>query len=197
MSPCLRKGRLIPSFGHAPFVVELRNRTTLSSSVHLVLRHLGEAAGNFDGHRLARKNGMNWVIRGGWYHLFMLNHPMLRFLVFWAVNTLSLWVADDLFDGISFDTPQSLFIAGLLLGVVNTLLRPLLLVLTLPLSILTLGVFVLVINALMLLLVAWLVPGFIVDGFWSGFWVAIFVAVFSFILNSLIGFNKVRIRRIE
>jgi len=49
----------------------------------------------------------------------------------------------------------------------------------------------------MLLLVAWLVPGFIVDGFWSGFWVAIFVAVFSFILNSLIGFNKVRIRRIE
>jgi len=133
---------------------------------------------------------MNWVMRRGWYYLFMINHPVLRFLVFWAVNTLSLWVADDLFDGISFDTPQSLFIAGLLLGVVNTLLRPLLLILTLPLSILTLGVFVLMINALMLLLVAWLVPGFIVDGFWSGFWVAIFVAVFSFILNSLIGFNK-------
>ncbi|MEO8164648.1 MAG: phage holin family protein, partial [Betaproteobacteria bacterium] len=62
---------------------------------------------------------------------------------------------------------------------------------------LTLGVFVLVINALMLLLVAWLVPGFVVVGFWSGFWVAIFVAVFSFIVNSLIGYNKVTIRRIR
>ena len=128
--------------------------------------------------------------------LAMLNNPVLRFLIFWGVNTLALWVADDLFDGISFATPQSLFIAGLLLGVVNTLLKPLLLILTLPLSIVTLGVFVLVINALMLLLVAWLVPGFMVDGFWSGFWVAIFVSVFSFILNSLIGYNKVRIRRI-
>src|SRR5882672_6775595 len=127
----------------------------------------------------------------------MLNDPILRFLVFWGVNTLSLWVADELFDGIAFETPQSLFVAGLMLGVVNTFLKPLLVVLTLPLSILTLGVFVLVINALMLLLVAWLVPGFIVAGFWSGFLVAIFVSVFSFILNSLIGFNKVRVRRIE
>ncbi len=127
----------------------------------------------------------------------MLNNPILRFLVFWGVNTLSLWVADELFDGIAFETPQSLFVAGLMLGVVNTFLKPMLVVLTLPLSILTLGLFVLVINALMLLLVAWLVPGFIVAGFWAGFGVAIFVSVFSFILSSLVGFNKVRVRHIE
>lgn len=127
----------------------------------------------------------------------MLNNPSVRFLVFWGVNTLSLWVADDLFDGIAFLTPQSLFISGLMLGIVNTFLKPLLVILTLPLSIVTLGLFVLVINALMMLLVAWLVPGFIVAGFWSGFLVAIFVSVFSFILNSLIGFNKIRIQRIE
>ena len=127
----------------------------------------------------------------------MLNNPLLRFLVFWGVNTLSLWVADALFDGISFATPQSLFIAGLMLGIVNTFLKPVLIILTLPLSIVTLGLFVLVINALMLLLVAWLVPGFIVTGFWLGFLVAIFVAVFSFLVSSLIGFNKVRVRRIE
>jgi putative membrane protein len=127
----------------------------------------------------------------------MLNNPVVRFLVFWGVNTLSLWVADDLFDGITFESPQSLFIAGLMLGMVNTVLKPLLLILTLPLSILTLGVFVLVINALMLLFVAWLVPGLVVDGFWSGFWVAIFVSLFSFILNSMLGYNKVRIERIE
>jgi putative membrane protein len=127
----------------------------------------------------------------------MLNNPVVRFLIFWAVNTLSLWVADDLFEGISFATLESLIIAGLMLGIVNTFLKPLLLILTLPLSILTLGLFVLIINALMLLLVAWVVPGFSVAGFWSGFLVAIFVSVFSFILNSLIGYNKVRIRRIE
>ncbi len=126
----------------------------------------------------------------------MLNNPILRFLVFWGVNTLSLWVADELFDGISFATPQSLFIAGLMLGIVNTFLKPLLVVLTLPLSILTLGLFVLVINALMLLLVAWLVPGFIVAG--SGLdssWP--FRVGIQLHLSSLIGFNKARIRRIE
>ncbi len=126
----------------------------------------------------------------------MTKYPVVRFLIFWAVNTLSLWVADELFDGISFTTPQALFIAGLILGVVNTFLKPLLVILTLPLSILTLGLFVLVINALMLLLVAWVVPGFVLTGFWSGFLVAIFVSVFSFILNSLIG-NNVKIRRIH
>ena len=127
----------------------------------------------------------------------MLSHPVVRFLIFWGVNTLSLWVADDLFDGISFTTPQALFIAGLMLGLVNTFLKPVLLILTLPLSIVTLGFFVLVINALMLLLTAWLVPGFVVAGFWAGFFVAIFVAIFSFILNSLIGYNKVRVERIK
>ena len=126
-----------------------------------------------------------------------INNPVVRFLMFWGVNTLSLWVADDLFDGMTLQTAQSLFIAGLLLGIVNTFLRPLLVILTLPLSMVTLGLFVLVINALMLLLVAWLVPGFYIAGFWSGFFVALFVSVFSLILNSLIGYNKVTIRRIE
>ena len=110
---------------------------------------------------------------------------------------MSLWVADDLFDGIAFQSVQSLFIAGLVLGIVNTFVKPLLLILTLPLSIVTLGIFVLVINALLLLLVAWLVPGFVVSGFWAGFFVALFVSVFSFILNSLLGYNKVKIRRIR
>jgi len=125
-----------------------------------------------------------------------LTNPVVRFLIFWGVNTLTLWVADDLFDGMSLQTAQSLFIAGLLLGIVNTFLKPLLVILTLPLSVVTLGLFVLVINALLLLLVAWLVPGFYVAGFWSGFFVALFVSVFSFILNSLIGYNKVTIRRV-
>jgi putative membrane protein len=124
-----------------------------------------------------------------------MNSGLVRFLIFWGVNTLSLWVADELFNGISFQTLQSLFVAGLLLGIVNTFVRPLLVLLTLPLSVVTLGFFVLVINALMLLLVAWLVPGFVVAGFWSGFFVALFVSVLSFIVNSLIGINQVNVRR--
>ena len=137
-------------------------------------------------------------MRWWWYYRRMkLTNPTVRFMIFWGVNTLSLWVADDLFDGMSLQTAQALFIAGLLLGIVNTFLKPLLIILTLPLSVVTLGLFVLVINALMLLLVAGLVPGFYVAGFWSGFFVALFVSVFSFIVNSLIGYNKVTIRRIE
>jgi len=127
----------------------------------------------------------------------MLNYPLVRFLLFWGVNTLSLWVADDLFEAISFATPQSLFIAGLMLGVINAFLKPLLVILTLPLSIITFGLFVLIINAMMLLLVAWLVPGFVVAGFWSGFTVAIFVSVFSFIVNSMMGYNKIKIQRMQ
>jgi len=119
---------------------------------------------------------------------------LLRFLTFWGVNTLSLWVADELFSGIAFQTMQSLFIAGLLLGVVNAFVKPLLVLLTLPLSVVTLGFFVLVINALMLLFVAWLVPGFVVSGFWSGFFVALFVSLLSFVVNSLIGANRVVVR---
>ena len=126
-----------------------------------------------------------------------LTNPVVHFLIFWGVNTLSLWVADYLFVGMTLQTTQSLLISGLLLGIVNTFLKPLLVILTLPLSAVTLGLFVLVINALLLLLVAWLVPGFYVAGFWSGFFVALFVSVFSFILNSLIGYNKVAIRRVE
>src|SRR5262245_53938091 len=94
------------------------------------------------------------------YHRSMLNHPLVRFLVFWGINTLSLWVADDLFDGIAFTSAKALFISGLVLGIVNVFIKPVLLLLTLPLTIITLGIFALVVNALMLLLTAWLVPGF-------------------------------------
>lgn len=127
----------------------------------------------------------------------MVNHPLARFLVFWGVNTLSLWVADDLFEGIFVESVRALFIAGLMLGVVNAFLKPMLILLTLPLSVLSLGFFVLVINALMLLLVAWVVPGLSVAGFWAGFFAALFVSLFSFVLNALIGFNKVRVQRIR
>lgn len=105
------------------------------------------------------------------------------FFILWGSNTAALWITSYLFSGITFKETGALVVAGLLLGLANVGLRPLLIILTLPLSILTLGFFLLVINALMFLLVAWLVNGFEVTGFWTGFFAAIIVSI----VNGLIG----------
>jgi putative membrane protein len=126
----------------------------------------------------------------------MISNPVVRFLIFWGVNTLSLWVADELFTGIAFDTVQAVFISGLLLGLANAFVKPILLVLTLPITVVTFGLFILVINALMLLLVAWVVPAFHVAGFWSGALIALFVSILSFLVNRALGVNAVDVRRV-
>ncbi len=113
--------------------------------------------------------------------------PMMGFLLLWALNTLGLWVADTVFDGIQFDSTGALWVSGLLLGLVNAVVRPVLILLTLPLTIVTLGLFLLVINALMVLLVAWLVPGFTVAGFWTGFFLAVFLSIFGWVTNLVLG----------
>lgn len=101
----------------------------------------------------------------------------------WAAIALALWIADAIFPGISFSDRRSLWLSALLLGFANAVLRPLLILLTLPLTILTLGLFLLVVNALMLLLVARLVEGFKISGFWTAFFAAIFLSVFSFFVG--------------
>lgn len=101
------------------------------------------------------------------------------FLIHWAVMSLSLWVASHVFKGIKFDNNSSLWISALLLGFVNAVIRPVLLVLTFPLTIVTLGLFILVVNALMVMLVAKLVKGFRLSGFWTAFFAAIFIALLS------------------
>ncbi|MEX0960065.1 MAG: phage holin family protein [Burkholderiales bacterium] len=126
-----------------------------------------------------------------------LSNPVLRFLLFWGVNTLSLWVADEVFAGIRFETAQSLFISGLLLGLANTFVKPVLLVLTLPITVLTFGVFVLVLNAFVLLVIAWFVPGFLLAGFWSGAMIALFVSILSFLVNRALGLNTVVVKRVR
>ena len=120
-------------------------------------------------------------------------NPLLRFVLFWAVNTLTLWVAGQVFTGVRFDSWQALVVAGLLFGVVNATVKPILVILTAPITVLTLGLFLLVINALMLLLTAWLVPGFhLPGGFWHVLLVALFVSLFSFLINLLFGLNTPR-----
>jgi putative membrane protein len=112
---------------------------------------------------------------------------MLGFLVRAAIAAIGLWVATRLVSGISFDSGAILLLAAALLGVANALLRPLAVILTLPMTIVTLGFFILVINAGMLGLVAALLPGFHVAGFGAAFWSALIVSITGWIGSWFIG----------
>lgn len=111
---------------------------------------------------------------------------LMPFLVQWAITALSLWVASLIFRGLKFDSTSALVVSALLLGLANALVKPLLIVLTLPLTLLTFGLFLLVINALMVLLVSALVRGFKVSGFWTAFFASIFVSILSIAVGSLV-----------
>ena len=111
---------------------------------------------------------------------------LMPFLVQWAITALSLWVASLIFRGLKFESTTALVISALLLGLANALVKPLLIVLTLPLTLLTFGLFLLVINALMVLLVSALVRGFKVSGFWIAFFASIFVSILSIAVGSLV-----------
>lgn len=111
---------------------------------------------------------------------------LVPFLIHWAITAVSLWVASKIFKGLQFDGVGSLVISSLLLGFVNAVVRPLLVFFTLPLTLVTFGLFLLVINALMMLLVAWLVKGFRVSGFWTAFFASIFVSVLSLVIGAIV-----------
>jgi len=122
---------------------------------------------------------------------------LMPFLLHWGVTSLSIWAASYVFSGIRFADTPSLIISALLLGFANAIVKPLLVILTLPLTLVTLGFFLLVINALMLLLVSSLVRGFTISGFWTAFWASIFIAVLSFLIGIFVvgGDTKWRISR--
>src|SRR5438045_380066 len=89
---------------------------------------------------------------------------MKGFLFRLVITGLGLWAAETIVPGVRIDGWGNLVVAALLLGIVNAVIRPIILILTLPLTVLTLGLFILVVNGISLYLVAWLVPGFYVSG---------------------------------
>jgi len=117
---------------------------------------------------------------------------MRKLLLPWLINGVALYVAAELVRGIDVKGGwPALAVMALIFGLVNALIRPVLKLLTCPLIILTLGLFTLVINALMLQLASWLGRqfglGFYVAGFWPAFWGALVISLVSFVLNLLIG----------
>ena len=115
----------------------------------------------------------------------MLNN-ITPFLVHWAITGISLWVASHLFKGLKFDSTSALIVSALLLGLANAIVKPLLIFLTLPLTLLPFGLFLLVITALMILLVAALVKGSKVSGFWTALFASIFVSLLSIVIGSFV-----------
>jgi len=109
---------------------------------------------------------------------------MRHFVFRWAITTVAVMVAAGIIGGIRYDSIGSLLGAALLLGILNAFLRPLLLLLTAPLIILTLGIFIFVVNAVMLLIVNQFVHGFHVDSFGSAFWGAILISIVSWLLSA-------------
>jgi len=112
---------------------------------------------------------------------------MAGFLIRAAVVAIGLWLASQIVPGIHILTPGSLIAAALLLGVVNAIVRPILVILTFPITLLTLGLFLLVINGLMIELVSWLLPGFVVDGLGSAILASIIVSLTSWVMSGWFG----------
>ncbi len=111
---------------------------------------------------------------------------MLNLLLIWLINAAALLLLPYLLPSVHVDSFYTALITALVLGLVNAVIRPILVLLTLPITVLTLGLFILVINALMFWFVASFIKGFSVEGFWSAFWGAIAYSVLSMLASWLL-----------
>ena len=111
---------------------------------------------------------------------------MVRFIVQALVTMLGLWLAANLIPGVAFTSTGSLIAAAIILGIVNAFVRPVLVVVTFPITVITLGLFLLVVNAAMIGLTAMFLGGFVVDGLWPGIGAAIVTGLVSWIAGAFI-----------
>ena len=117
-----------------------------------------------------------------------------RLVIALAVNALALWIANALWDGVSIHGAWAYIIGAAVLGIANTIIKPILAILTLPLIVLTLGLFYLLINIAMVALAEWIAPNFSVDGFWSYVGVIFIVWIVNWACYSLIDYFEGRRR---
>jgi putative membrane protein len=110
-----------------------------------------------------------------------------RLIVAWAINLAALWIADALWDGVSISGWAAFLIGSAVLGIANTILKPILAILTLPLIVVTLGFFYLIINIAMVALAEWIAPDFSIDGFWSYVGTVVVVWAVNWIGDLIVG----------
>ena len=111
---------------------------------------------------------------------------MAYFLVRWLINALAIFIVAQIVKGIEISSTATVLVIALVLGIINAFLRPLILLITLPINILTLGVFTLFINGSLFYLVSKIVKGFVITGFWPAFWGYIIFSIISFLLSLLV-----------
>jgi putative membrane protein len=110
----------------------------------------------------------------------------MRFLLRLLLNGVAVFLAAQLIPGINVASPGTALVAGIVLGLVNAIIRPLLILFTLPATLLTMGLFIFVINAACLGLAAWFVPGFTISGFWAALFGALVISIISWLLSALL-----------
>jgi putative membrane protein len=111
---------------------------------------------------------------------------LVRLAVAIAINALALWIADALWDSVSINGFWAYFIGALVLGIANAVLKPILAILTLPLIIVTLGLFYLLINIAMVALAEWIAPNFSINGFWTYVGVVFIVWAVNWIADAVL-----------
>jgi putative membrane protein len=119
------------------------------------------------------------------------------FIQRWLITTVAVLVAANVVRGIHYDSMVGLLVASLLLGILNAFVRPVMLLISLPLLLFSLGLFVLFINAFLLYIVGQVVRSFHVDGFWSAFWGSLVISVVALAVNALAGIRRgtIHVRR--
>ena len=125
---------------------------------------------------------------------------MQGLLIRWLVSALALWLTAAIVPGIAVRTPGALLGAAAIIGILNAFVRPVVVLLTLPLTVVTLGLFVLIINAAMLKIASSIVPGFVVQGWLSAIAGWLLLSLFTFLINVLIGetgVEVIQVRRVE
>lgn len=115
---------------------------------------------------------------------------MLRFIIQAVVTAIGLWLSAQIVPGVDFTSTGSLIAAAVILGLVNAFVRPILVVLTFPITVITLGLFLLVVNAAMIGLTSMFLGGFTVAGLWAGIGAAIVTGVVSWIAGAFIGDDR-------
>lgn len=110
---------------------------------------------------------------------------VMRTLINWLVYSLAILVAAYILPGVHITSFLTALVVAVVLGIINAFIKPLLIILTLPITILTLGLFTLVINALLIMFTSWIVPGFVVDGFWWALLFSIVLSIVNWFLNQL------------